>query len=212
MTARKLVVISNQSTTNQIYKVTYGEIKQRRIDTAHDLLKAMFDVKRNKGVFDLGNVWATGFANGESVQFKFIADDEGETFTVTAKDVSSSISKSDIRSHIYFCIRADLCELMGWTSSTDVSYYSGGVLNTLTVDSPGSNLITYKIGRSWTVSRSLKTQNVYNRYDINSIQSSGTDMKKFYLSEIVWTFATRARERASLKLARSNCTPRSVIL
>ena len=63
----------------------------------------------------------------------------------------------------------------------DVSYYSGGVLNTPTVDSPGSNLITHKIGHSWTVSRSLTTQNVYNRYDINSIQSSGTDMKKFYL-------------------------------
>ena len=128
------MVISNQSTTNQIYKVTYREIKQRRIDMAHDLLKAMFDVERNKCVFDLGNAWATGFANDERVRFKVIADDEGETFTVTAKDFSSSISKSDIRSHIYFCICADLCELMGWTSSTDVSYYSGGVLNTSTVD------------------------------------------------------------------------------
>lgn len=193
ITVQKQVVISNQSTTSQIYKVTYGEIKQRRIDTAHDLLKVIFDVERNKCVFDLGNAWATGFANGESVQFKVIANDEGETFTVTAKDVSSSISKSDIRSHIYFCIRANLCELMGWTSSMDVSYYSGGVLNTPTVDSPGSNLITHKIGHSWTVSRSLTTQNVYNRYDINSIQSSGTDMKKFYLSEIVWTFANTKR-------------------
>lgn len=214
ITARKQLVISNQSTTNQIYKVTYGEIKRRRIDTAHDLLKAMFDVERNKCVFDLGNAWATGFANGESVHFMVIADDEGETFTVTAKDVSSSIFKSDIRSHIYFCIRADLCELMGWPSSTDVSYYSGGVLNTLSVDSPGSNLITHKIGRSWTVSRSLKTQNVYNRYDINSIQSSGTDMKKFYLSEIVWTFANTKRGTSkkesfarTLYLYSSLCAP-----
>ena len=106
---------------------------------------------------------------------------------VTAIDVSSSISKSGIRSHIYFCFRAYLYELMGWTSSTDVSYYSGGVLNTSTVDSPASNFITHNISRSWTFLRSLATQNVYNRYDINSIQSSGTDMKKFYLSEIVWT-------------------------
>ena len=183
------MVISNQSTTNQIYKVTYGEVKQRRIDTAHDLLKAMFDVEQNKGVFDLRNAWATGFANGQSAQFKVIADD------------------------IYFCIRADLCELMGWTSSTDVSYYSGGVLNTSTVDSPGSNLITHKIGRSWNVSRSLTTQNAYNRYDINSTQSSGTDMKKLYLSEIVWTFANikRGTARTNLLLACSTCT-RSVIL
>ena len=47
ITARKQVVISNQSMANKIYKVTYREIKQRRIDKAHNLLKAMFDVERN---------------------------------------------------------------------------------------------------------------------------------------------------------------------
>ena len=59
--ARKQVVLADATTTNQIYKMTYGEIRDRRIDTAHNLLKAMFYVERNKCVFNLGNAWATAF-------------------------------------------------------------------------------------------------------------------------------------------------------
>ena len=62
--------------------------------------------------------------------------------------------------------------------------------------------------------RYLTTQNVYNRYDINSIQSSGTDIKKFYLSEIVWTFANTKRDTSknesfarTLYLHSSLCAP-----
>ena len=88
------MVLADATMTNQIYKVTYGKIKDRRMDTVRDLLKAMFDVEQNTCAFDLGNAWATVFANGGSVQFKVITDSEGETITVTCENISSSISNS----------------------------------------------------------------------------------------------------------------------
>jgi len=89
--------------------VTYGDIKHQRIDTILDLLKDLFDVEREKCIIDLGDAWTTTLANGESAQFKVIAHDEGESFMVTAKDVSSFISNSDMRT-CFLVICVNLCD------------------------------------------------------------------------------------------------------
>ena len=86
------VALSEGSTTATQNNVTYGDIKHRCIDTVNNLLRALFDLEQEKCIIDLGDAWATTLANGESAQFKVIADDEGESFTVTAEDVNSSIS------------------------------------------------------------------------------------------------------------------------
>ena len=122
----------------------------------HDLLKALFDVKREKCIIGLGDAWATTLANGDKSQFKVIADDEGETFTVTAEDVSSSISDSNFRKYVEFLLKYDLCQLMAWRMPESVSYYSGSVKRTVSVQAPGPNLIMKrKLGRTWTVLRLL---------------------------------------------------------
>lgn len=94
------------------YTVAYGEIKDREIVTVYDLLKALFDVEREKCIIDLGDSWATALANGNKAQYKVITNDEGETFTVTAEDVSSSISDSNFRNYVEFLLKHDLCQLM----------------------------------------------------------------------------------------------------
>ena len=149
VTSRRKVALSDDSKTATQYNVTYGDIKHRRIDTVHDLLKDLFDVEREKCIIDLGDAWATTLANGESAQFKVIADDEGESFTVTAEDVSSSISNSD-------------------------------------KTRPGPYLTMKKIGRTWTVSRSLTIQDVLDRFELNKFTFSATNevMCKFLLNEI----------------------------
>lgn len=126
-------------------------------------------------------------------QFKVITD-EGETFTVTAEDVSSSISDSNFGSYVEFLLKYDLYQLMGWRRPDSVSYYSGSVKRTVSVQAPGPNLIMKrKLGR--TISRLLINLNVGQRYDMTRItrKPGGDDMIKFYLSEIAWTFINTKR-------------------
>ena len=97
VSSRMKIRLSDDHVAAEQYTVTYGEIKDREIVTVHDLLKTLFDVECEKCITDLGDVWATTLANGHKSQFKVIADDEGETFTVTAEDVSPSIFDSNFR-------------------------------------------------------------------------------------------------------------------
>lgn len=91
-------------------------------------------------------------------QFKVITD-EGETFTVTAEDVSSSISDSNFGSYVEFLLKYDLYQLMGWRRPDSVSFYLGSVKRTVSVQAPGPNLIMKrKLGR--TISRLLTNLNV----------------------------------------------------
>lgn len=135
-------------------------------------------------------------ANGNKAQFKVIADDEGETFTVTTEDVSSSIFDSNFRNYVEFLLKYDLCQLMGWRRPDSVSYYSRSVKRIVSVQAPGPNLIMKrKLGRTWTISRLLTNLNVGQRYDMPRITRNlgGDDMIKFYLSEIAWTFINTKR-------------------
>lgn len=83
---------------------------------------------------------------------------------------------------------------MGWRRPESVSYYSGSVKRTVSVQAPGLNLIMKrKLGR--TISRLPTYLNVGQRYDMPRItrKPGGDDMIKFYLSEIAWTFINTKR-------------------
>ena len=149
VSSRIKIRLSDDHVAAEQYTVTDGEIKDREIITVHDLLKALFDVEREKCIIDLGDAWATTLVNGDKAQFKVIADDEGEMFTVTAEDVSSSIFDSNFRNYVKFLLKNDFCQLMGWRRSESVSYHSGSVKRTVSVHAPGPNLIMKKKTRSY---------------------------------------------------------------
>ena len=106
------------TTGDVLHKVNYmvmnAEIKHHRIETAHDLLKALLDEERLKCIMNMGSAFGSHFSTVESAQFHVIADEEKETFTVSADKIKTTLlTHLQVRNDIYFELRRDMRELLG---------------------------------------------------------------------------------------------------
>lgn len=59
ISSRIKIRLSGDHVGAEQYTVIYGEIKDTEIVTVHDLLKALFDIEREKYIIDLRYAWAT---------------------------------------------------------------------------------------------------------------------------------------------------------
>lgn len=180
------------------YNVTYGDIKQHRIETVHDLLKSLFDEERLKCIMNMGSALGSHFSSGHSAQFEVIADEDKETITVTADKVKSTdITHQEVRDGLYFELPRDMCELFGWTKKTTVRYrriVSGPIEENRNVSRPAHNLTVTKRGTVWSYDRRLTTSSLaYYRYEIPWKDRFAEKYHRFLLSDLNWTFINTKR-------------------
>ncbi|PFX25071.1 hypothetical protein AWC38_SpisGene10313 [Stylophora pistillata] len=176
-TKRRVYVVVTQQldvTTNYVH---YSDINDKPLDTPHDLLKALFEVEREKFILDLeeSGVWANEMPTGKfpNLQFDFSFDDVLETCTVSPeKIIPDTLSNNDVRDNVYFELRKDLCILLGWVQPK-------AWFNVISVKN-AQNLAFRKRGNIW-----FEPRTIAKRYW--SMEENG-EMVKFYLHELVWTF------------------------
>ena len=168
LTTGRIKVATGDIQHKVTYNVTYGDIKQHRIETVHDLLKSLFDEERLKCIMNMGSAFWSHFPSGHSAQFEVIADEHKETVSVTADKVKSTdITHQEARDGLYFELP---CELFGWTKKTTVRYrriVSGTIEENYSVSRPAHNLTETKRGTVWSYDRRLTTSSLaYYRYEI----------------------------------------------
>ncbi|PFX20702.1 hypothetical protein AWC38_SpisGene14840 [Stylophora pistillata] len=181
---RVYVVVTQQLDVTTTY-VHYSDIKDKPLDTPHNLLKALFEVEREKYLLNLGEsgVWANEMPTGKfpDLQFDVSFNDALETCTVSAeKTIPDTLSNNDVRDHVYFELRKDLCILLGWIQPKarfNVSTFKNA-----------ANLASRKRVNVWFESRS--DSSILKRYW--SMEENG-EMFKFYLHELMWTFINTKR-------------------
>ena len=109
LTTGRIKVATGDIQHKVTYNVTYGDIKQHRIETVHDLLKSLFDEERLKCIMNMGSAFGSHFSSGHSAQFEVIADEDKETITVTADKVKSTdITHQEVRDGLYFELPRDV--------------------------------------------------------------------------------------------------------
>ncbi|PFX27134.1 hypothetical protein AWC38_SpisGene8161 [Stylophora pistillata] len=181
---RVYVVLAQQLGVITTY-VDLRDIKDKPLDTPHDLLKALFEVERERFILELGKagVLANKIPTGKfpHLQFDVSFDDALEACTVSAeKIIPDTLSNNDVRDNVYFELRKDLCILLGWVQPK-------AWFNVVTVKN-AENLAFTKRGSVWVETRS--DQNIPKRYW--STEENG-EMVKFYLHELVRTFINTKR-------------------
>ena len=109
LTTGRIKVATGDIQHKVTYNVTYGDIKQHRIETVHDLLKSLFDEERLKCIMNMGSAFWSHFPSGHSAQFEVIADEHKETVSVTADKVKSTdITHQEARDGLYFELPRDV--------------------------------------------------------------------------------------------------------
>ncbi|PFX13982.1 hypothetical protein AWC38_SpisGene21900 [Stylophora pistillata] len=175
---RVYVVVTKQLDVTTTY-VHYSDIKDKPLNTPHDLLKALFEGEREKFILKLGEsgVWANEMPTGKfpNLQFDVTFDDVLETCTVSAEIIPDTLSNNDVRDNVYFELRKDLCILLGWVQPK-------AWFNVITVK---NSLAFRKRGNVW-----FKSRTFAKRYW--SMEENG-EMVKFYLHELIWTFINTKR-------------------
>ena len=109
LTTGRIKVATGDIQHKVTYNVTYGDIKQHRMETVHNLLKSLFDEERLKCIMNMGSAFWSHFPSGHSAQFEVIADEHKETVSVTADKVKSTdITHQEARDGLYFELPRDV--------------------------------------------------------------------------------------------------------
>ena len=72
LTTGRIKVATGDIQHKVTYNVTYGDIKQHRIETVHDLLKSLFDEEPFKCIMNMGSAFRSHFSAGHSAQFESV--------------------------------------------------------------------------------------------------------------------------------------------